>query len=216
MNCKTMLILIVGLLVFSSPAWAQRGSTSTSGSSPQQAPPPRVDIIPMGGYVWTVSQSATYSGFGGDMDIKSDGFWGIALDIYKVPAVQIRLLYRRQDSQLEFRRAGGITDDLGDVAVEYWHIGAVKGIQKGNVKPFTTLTLGGTRYVFDSGDDWKFSIILGLGAKIHLKEKLGLMITGQMPYSFTSAFLGIGTGGLSVGGSGIAQFDVAAGLVITL
>jgi hypothetical protein len=32
------------------------------------------------------------------------------------------------------------------MAVEYWHIGAVKGMTKGNVKPFTGLTLGGTRY----------------------------------------------------------------------
>lgn len=216
MNCKTMLVLIVGLLVFSSPAWAQQDTTWTSGSKPQRATEPRVDIIPMGGYVWTVSQSATYTGFGGDMDIESDGFWGIALDIYKIPVMQVRLLYRRQDSQLVFKRAGGITEDLGDIAVEYWHIGAVKGIQKGNVKPFTTLTLGGTRYVFDDGDDWKFSLILGLGAKVHINEKLGLMFTGQMPFTFTSAFLGIGTGGLSIGGSGIVQFDLAAGVVITL
>ena len=36
------------------------------------------------------------------------------------------------------------------------------------------------------------------------------------PFTFTSTFPGIGTGGLSIGGSGIVQLDVAAGLMITL
>ena len=65
-------------------------------------------------------------------------------------------------------------------------------------------------------DDWKFSIILSLGAKIYVHEKIGFMLAGQMPWTFTDAFLGIGTGGLSIGGSGIVQFDLAAGLMITL
>ncbi|MCH7549697.1 MAG: hypothetical protein IH969_09230, partial [Candidatus Krumholzibacteriota bacterium] len=196
MNCKTMLILVVGLLIFTSPAWAQR-TTSTSGSGSQQAPPPRVDIIPMYGYVWTVSQSATYNLNSGDFDFKSSDFWGVALDIYKVPVMQVRLLYRRQNTQLTIKQFG-VVQDIGDVAVEYWHIGAVKGLEQNNVKPFGALTLGATRYVYDSGDEWKFSLILGLGAKIRLNEKLGIMLSGNMPFTFTNAFLGIGTGGVSV------------------
>lgn len=215
MNCKTMLILVVGLLIFSSPALAQQDTSGTVAYKPKQAPPPRLDIIPMYGYVWTVSQSATYNLNSGDFDFKSSDFWGIALDIYKIPVMQVRLLYRRQNTQLTFKQAG-VIQDLGDVAVEYWHIGAVKGIQKGNVKPFTAITLGATRYVYDSGDEWKFSLILGLGAKIRLNEKLGIMLSGNMPFTFTNAFLGIGGGGVSVGGTGIVQFDVAAGLMITL
>jgi hypothetical protein len=201
-------------MVFSSPSWAQQGTTGTVASKPKAAAP-RLDIIPMGGYVWTLSQSATYNVYSGDVDFKSGEFYGIALDIYKVTFMQVRLLYRRQDTQLTFKR-GGISDDLGDVAIEYWHVGGIKGMQKGNVKPFTGLSLGGTRYAYDGGDDWKFSIILSLGAKIHLNEKIGVMVSGQMPFSFTGAFVGVGTGGVSVGGTGIAQADVTAGLIITL
>ena len=215
MNWKTALALVVGLLMFSSPSWAQQDTTGTVASKPKQAKPPRLDIIPMGGYVWTLSQSANYNLNSGDIDIKSGGFYGLAVDIYAMPFMQVRLLYRRQDSQLTFKRAG-ITEDLGDIAVEYWHVGAVKGIQKGKVKPFTGLSLGGTRYAYDGGDDWKFSIILSLGAKIYLNDKIGVMVAGQMPFSFTGAFVGVGTGGVSLGGTGIAQFDVAAGLIITL
>jgi len=169
----------------------------------------------MGGYVWTVSQGGTYNGNSGDMDLESGGFYGIAADIYAVPVLQVRLLYRRQDTKLTFKQAG-VTETLGDMSVEYWHIGGVKGIQKGKVKPYGSLTLGGTRYVVDSEDSWKFSILLSLGAKIYINPKIGLMVAGQMPYTFTDAFLGIGTGGLSIGGSGIAQFDLVVGLMITL
>ena len=215
MNYKTMLVLIVGLLVFSSPSWAQQDTTGTGGAKLEKEPP-RFEIIPMGGYVWTISQSATYNGRGGDMDVKSSGFWGIAVDINAMPGLQGRLLYRRQDSQLTFKQ-GGTTEDLGDIAVEYWHVGVVKAkMIKDNVMPFTSLSLGGTRYVFDDGDDWKFSVILSLGAKVYINDKIGLMFAGQLPMTFTSAFLGIGTGGLSIGGSGIVQLDLVAGLIITI
>ncbi len=215
MNFKIALALIVGVLLLASPSWAQQDTTGTASSTPAPAKAPRVDIIPMGGYVWTVSQSATYNLTSGDIDIKNSGFYGLAVDIYAVPYMQIRLLYRRQDSQLTFKRAG-ITEDLGDMAVEYWHIGVVKGFQKGKVKPFTGISLGGSRFAYDSGDEWYFSMLVSLGAKFYLNDRIGIMGSGQMGISFTNAFAGIGTGGVSIGGTGITQFDLLAGLIITL
>jgi len=226
---KIMLVLMVGLLAVSSPSWAQQDTTGTAvpeaqepqvQQEPQGAPekkePPRFEIIPLGGYVWTISQSTTYNARGGDADFESGGFFGIAVDINLMPGIQPRLLYRRQDTKLTFKSAG-TTDDLGDIAVEYWHVGVVKAImKKDNVLPFTSITLGGTRFAHDSGDEWKFSVILGVGAKVYINEKIGLMVAGEMPWTFTNAFLGIGTGGLSIGGSGIIQFDIAAGLIISL
>jgi len=172
----------------------------------------------MGGYVWTGSQSATYNQTSGDLDIKDSGYWGVAVDFYAVPYMQVRLLYRRQDSQLTFKRAGtGITEDIDNMSVEYLHIGVVKGIQKGKVLPFSTATLGATRFASDSFEDsWKFSVIFGLGAKIHLSDKIGIMAAGHIPISITDGFVGVSTGGLSLGGYGITQIDVTGGLVITL
>jgi hypothetical protein len=213
MNWKITLALIVGILIISTSAWAQQDTTGSTAYKPTRAP--RFDIIPMVGYVWTLSQSATYNTTSGDIDIKDGEYYGIAVDIYAVPYMQIRLLYRRQDSQLTFKRAG-VTEDISDVAVEYWHIGAIKGMQKGKVLPFTGLSLGGTRFALESEDNWKFSMIFSLGAKVHLNDRIGLMVAGQMPFSFTGAFVGVGTGGVSIGGTGIAQFDVTGGLVITL
>ena len=218
MNLKKTLILVVGLLVVAAPLWAQ--GTQTSSRTTQTTMTHRLEIIPMGGYAWTVSQNATFTDQNGilrngDLDINDSGFWGIAVDINAHPFAQLRLLYRRQDSQLTFKSAG-TKDTVGDMAVEYWHIGGIKGMVKGNVRPFSGLTLGGTRYSSDVGDDWKFSIMLSLGAKIYLNEKIGLMVGGNMPFTFTDAFLGIGTGGMSVGGTGIVQFDVVAGVMINI
>ena len=215
MNWKTTLTLVVGLLMLASPSWAQQDTTGTVASEYKPAKAPRLDIIPMGGYVWTVSQSATYNLNSGDVDLKNGAFYGIAVDIYAVPFMQIRLLYRRQDTQVTWKSLG-VTEDIGDVAVEYWHVGAVKGMQKGKVKPFTGFSLGGTRYAYDSGDNWYFSILVSLGAKIYLNDRFGIMGSGQMGISFTDAFAGIGTGGVSIGGTGITQFDLTAGLIITL
>lgn len=215
MKFKIALVLIAGFLMLASPSLAQQDTTATTAYKPTSVKAPRLDIIPMGGYVWTLSQSATYGFQNGDIDIKSGAFYGLAVDIYAVPYVQIRLLYRRQDSQLTFKTAG-VTNNVSDIAVEYWHIGAIKGMQKGKVKPFTGLSLGGTRFAIESEDNWKFSMIFSLGAKVYLNDRLGLLVAGQMPFSFTGAFVGVGGGGVSIGGTGIAQFDVGAGLIITL
>jgi len=212
MNFKKVLILIAGLLVLSAPVWAQDSTATRQRSAPE---PARLDITLMGGYAWTVSQSATYSGVGGDVDLKSGEFWGIALDINANQFAQLRLLYRRQDTQVTWKQAG-TTEDLGDMAVEYWHIGLVKGMTKGKVKPFTTISLGGTHFIADGADNWKFSAILGLGAKMYVSPKIGFMLAGNMPISFTNAFVGVGMGGLSIGGSGIVQFDLAAGIILSL
>jgi hypothetical protein len=205
---KAAIAIVLGVLFISSSAWAQYGYS-------YEKPEHKVEIIPMYGYVWTVGQSTTYSGYSGDVDIKSSGFWGIAVDIPAKPGLAVRLLYRRQDSEVTFKWPGD-SQTFPDFGVEYWHVGGVGGVTKGNVTPYTSLSLGTTRYIAGGEDDYKFSIILSLGAKVMINEKIGLMVAGQMPWTFTDAFLGIGTGGLSFGGTGVIQLDVVGGLIIAL
>ncbi len=208
MNRKSILGLMVVFLFLSSSLWAQGFEFEQQDH--------KFEIIPQYGYVWTVSRSTYYNNFNGDLDIKNSPFWGVAVDINAKPGMQVRLLYRRQDTQLTWK-SQGTTDDVGDIGVEYYHVGGVGGMTKGNIMPFTGLSLGATRYFTDGlDDDWKFSIILSIGAKLYLNDRIGLMVSGQMPYTFTDAFLGVGMGGLSLGGYGIAQFDVLGGIIIML
>jgi hypothetical protein len=184
--------------------------------------PNRLELIPYAGYVWTLSQDVVIGSAFGEIDIKDMAFYGGALDINLAKRSQktgqLRLLYRRSDSEAEFRSA--LPTVTQDIAVEYLHIGGVGGYQRGNVMPFTSITLGTTRFSGDGGDDWKFSMIFGLGVKVYTEGRVGFMFEGSWPITFTDAYGGVsfGTGGVSpsIGGTGISQLDVGGGVIIKL
>jgi opacity protein-like surface antigen len=190
----------------------------------------KLEVQVIGGYVWTVSKDATISdgegGFtSGSMDLTSGEYWGIEVDInIPKPGAQLALLYRRQETTVEWKQGGGVKRDIGDVAVEYWQIGMVGGVQKDKVMPFTMFTLGATHYDFkgenSAADDWNFSMIFGLGAKIYMSERIALRLQGSMPFTFTNGGAGVGCsfGGCypTVGGTGIFQFDLTAGIAILI
>ena len=131
-------------------------------------------------------------------------------------------MYRRQDSDLEFK--SGFNKITTGMATEYYQIGGLgffPNANMGTTKPFSSISLGATRYAIDGFDDqWKFSVIFGLGVKAYMSERLGLLLRGSMPMTFFSGggSIGCGTGGCysSVGGSGLLQFDVSAGVMVLL
>jgi hypothetical protein len=190
---------------------------------PRSAGAHRFEITPYGGYSWTFARDVFLNVANpGRIDIEDSGMWGIALDYnlpYK-PGSQVTLLYNRQDSKLQFRSLDFSED--ADFAVEYWHIGGSYGVKRGNAMPFTMLTLGGTRYVSEAvGEDvWKFSIIFGAGAKLYANDRLGLKLQGRFPFSIFSGggSVGCGPGGCytSVGGTGVGQFDLSAGIMLLM
>jgi hypothetical protein len=138
--------------------------------------------------------------------------------------MQLELLYQRSDTKLTFRpTATRVKEDISDMAVEYWQIGAVQGVQNDQIMPFGMVTLGATHYIYDSPgfeNSWRFSMILGLGAKFYVNEKIALRVQGRMPYTFfgSSVGIGVGTGGgyVGIGGYGVAQWDLSLGLAILL
>jgi hypothetical protein len=155
-----------------------------------------------------------------EIDLDDAAFWGVALDFnisqpYQKTA-QLRLLYRREDSDVRFRSVSVNVSE--EAAVEYWHIGGLGGVQRGKAMPFTTISLGGTRLVSGTDDEWKFSMIFGLGVKVYTSPKVGIMIQGNWPITFTDSWGGVtvGTGGagVAIGGTGVSQLDVGGGLII--
>ncbi len=106
MNRKSVLGLMVVFLFLSSSLMAQGFEFE-----PQDH---KFEIIPQYGYVWTVSRSTYYNNYNGDLDIKNSPFWGVAVDINAKPGMQVRLLYRRQDTQLTWK-SQGTTEDVGDI-----------------------------------------------------------------------------------------------------
>jgi hypothetical protein len=224
MKSRTAFVVFLAVVATAATSWAQyrqpppRKQKSWSAQQPQH----RLEILGYGGYLWSGGIDAYYGTTYGTMDIKDSAIWGIEADVNVRPGAQMVLLYHRQDSELTFEKAGGVSEVAGDIAVEHWHIGGMSGVQKGNVMPFGMFTIGGTRFVPEFGgasdDIWKFSILFGLGAKIYISERVGLRVQGRMPWIFLSggAAMGCGTGGCytSFGGSGIVQGDVSGGLFV--
>lgn len=182
-----------------------------------------VEIGAHGGYVWTFSRSVYYplvdGTIDGKFDIGSGGFWGITADFNVRPGTQLELLYNRQDSKVTFQPRLGIKQDIVDVNVEYWHVGALYGVRRGDVMPFGSMTFGATRVDYAGSaysDTWKFSIIFGLGAKAYVNDRFGVRVQGRLPFTFVDGGFGLGCGTGSgcyttVGGTGITQIDVSGG-----
>ncbi len=219
-------VWLVGALLcatVSSTAFAQYTSQSTPYSS---APASKADIVLLGGYAFTMSKDIYPAGLpAGQLDINDNAYYGIALDVNVVrhpgKTGQLRLMYRREDSEIVFRPniPGGVTVNPIDCAIEYWQIGGLGGIRRGKTMPFSAITLGGTRLAASGTDEWKFSMIFGLGVKVYSSPKMGLMLQANWPITFTDTWGGVtvGTGGAGVamGGTGVSQLDIGGGLFLS-
>jgi hypothetical protein len=217
---KTVVVVSIIISLSATCALAQYRQPPRAQSQPMNH---TFEIVPFGGYMWTVSRRVNLAypePITGDIDIASSPFWGIELDVNIQPGGQLVLLYSRQDSDLTFNRQGYAKQTISGLSVEYFQVGGIGGVAQGNLFPFGLFTLGATRYAYKNiqaaNDTWKFSIIFGLGAKIYFSDRLALRVQGRMPFTFFSGGAAIGCGGggcyTTVGGSGIAQFDIGGGL----
>ena len=209
------LLLLVFLLLSAGTATAQSAAQADSTTAPpppraqpKQPEPHKFEITGQYGYVWTFE----YSG----VDIKDSSFWAASVDFNVHPFAQLELLYRRQDTDMVVK---GLTTQTFPISVEYFHIGLVKAIKRSpKAMPYTVLTLGASRFNDKdlSSDEWKFSVIPGIGVKYYASERIALRCQADLPISFLGGGVGFGTGGVSVGGWGITQIGVSAGLSLLL
>jgi hypothetical protein len=220
---KFRLLMVVATLAVCVVSVAS-AQTPTAGSTADYVTAHRGELIPLGGYAWTMGFDV-YTGISyGEIDLKDAGFLGVALDVNTQKngsgkTGQIRFLYRRSNTTAQFRAAALAQPIESDVSVEYWHVGGLAGVPRGNVMPYATFTVGGTRLIAGDEDAWKFSTMLGLGVKVYKSPKVGLMIQGTWPFTFMETWGGVavGSGGaaVSLGGTGISQLDVGGGLIVT-
>jgi hypothetical protein len=222
-------VIGAALLVSAASAVSAQYTTPQSSSYGTQQEH-KAELVFLGGYAWTLSHEVYYDYYAaypyGDLDVDDAAYYGAALDINVArgggKTGQLRLLYRREDSTVKFDPYTITASSVpfsNDATIEYWHIGGLGGMVRGNAMPFTSITLGGTRLVANDEDEWKFSMIFGLGVKVYTSPKVGIMIQGNWPITFTDTWGGVafGTGGsgVAIGGTGVSQLDVGGGLIIT-
>ena len=157
--------------------------------------------------------------------------YGVALDIPVHPAMALEVSYTRQDGAMDYDTRYS-KDKLTDMSVNYWQIGAIKGLLDGKVRPWISTSLGATYYspssdsVIIDGEEYraesttKLSFVLGLGIKSYFgkAEKIGLRASIKvLPTLYnTGGGLWIGGGGASLGvtGDAIWQWEAAMGLTV--
>jgi hypothetical protein len=181
----------------------------------------RFELGANAGYGWTFAREVVYNNSGGSADIDDGAHWGGTLDAYVENGKAVRLLYQRLESQLTFHPRALPKIDVADVAVEYFQLGGLAGTPKGNFLPYGMFTLGATRLSYtkiDADDNWRFSMILGFGAKAYVSQKLGVQVEGQIPYTWIDADGSVACGSFgcisTIGGTGVGQANVGGGLFL--
>ncbi len=188
----------------------------------------QTDLQPTVGYQF----GGRYRFYEGDIKLQNAMNYGITLDHELMPGIMIELYYTQMNTDAEWRPAAPRYDNLlprnFKTDVHYFQLGGLKYVDKGNIQPFGAFTLGATwfhSYESDKPaqgvDNTLFSITLGGGVKIMFSEKVGIRLQGRllMPMYFNGLFLGVGTGGASLGATStipIVQGDFTGGLVFRL
>lgn len=219
---KSMLVAALFIALAAPRGWAQ-WTTPSPGEFVQAG---KLEVIPTVGYMWTwsidISPSSAYPS-GGNIDFGSGMSYGLTADINIRPGAQLELVWYRQDTSFDFTERGQPTVTPFDVGVNYWHIGMLGGIPRGNVFPYSSFTLGATQLDakgVNADTIWKFSMAIALGAKVYVSEKIGLRLQARLIPTLLNSGAGLwfGTGGvgLTVGGEALWQFDLSAGLIIQL
>jgi len=215
-----MLLLAVSALVIGNVG------TALAQSSYSLIPEHKVEITVGGGYVWTFGKSGYYNTAAnqGTIDIKDSGYWDITLDFNPATSAgpkvgQLELLFRQQPGTDVQFKVGNIVQNQQQMDVNYYQIGGLGGIPRGKALPFGVFSLGATQYHFKSSalsDEWKFSMIFGLGVKYYASEKMGIRIQGNLPVTFFSSSAGVACPPCSYyySGTGVWQIDVGGGLFL--
>jgi hypothetical protein len=219
---RLVIFLVLGLILSSSLAQAQYGRTKSSYGRSDH----KFEITPFGGFSWTNSYDIYYGHTSGSLDLNDGPIYGVIIDINMIkPGAQLELSYSWQEEKLTYDQGSLFGKrDLFDMSVEYFQIGGVYGIQQGDVLPFSSLTLGATRWnpqnIPGVDDVWKFSVILSLGAKVYMNERMGLRLQFRLPMTMIESGAGMfcGPGGCytAVSATGVLQAEVSAGLMILL
>ena len=200
------LILMTGICSF--PLFAQYGYDSH-----------RFEISPFAGYQFGGKLGIQ----AGTLSIKDVMNYGVALDIYIRPGVQIELSYTRQDTELRLRDIfTGQRSPLFDMAVEYYQIGGLYELRTGRVRPYGLLSVGLTHFnpkPKDRSSEWRFSFGFGGGVKAFVTERIGFRFQGRMLFPYFGQGGGLwcsAPGGcfVSLDGRLVVQADFTGGIFL--
>jgi hypothetical protein len=191
-----------------------------------------ITVTPTVSYMW----AGSYQTLDGDIKLEDGIQYGAILGFGAARNVRAELSWSMLSSRATFapyyNNIGTSSPLVGldiAMAVHYFQLGAVHYVDKGKVQPFIGMTAGAVLFHpedvridgYASSDTWRFALCFVGGLTFNMSERVGLRIQGRlnMPIYFSGAYVGVGTGGASVGATGgvpIVQGDIGAGLSIKI
>ena len=208
------------------------------GGQPRQLPAgfkPYMELSATYGSMWGGNINLSYGLNSRTLRTGTGPSYGLALAYNLHPMQAIEISYTRQDGSLDLDYKGIRT--LTDMSVNVWHIGSVRYLAPGKVRPFVLVSLGATyfspssaSFILDEDDpgntevftesSTKFSFNFGLGVKSYFgeAEKIGIRATFKVMPTLYDAwggmYFGGGGAGLTVSGNAIWQWEAAIGLTV--
>ncbi len=146
-----------------------------------------IEITPFFGYRGGGDFQAQAINPNGDVTIADSVSYGLTVDFPLNPYMQLELMANFQNSN--FEKSGEIFDpnvNLGDVSVDYYHVGIL--VQSGNpkVQGFGVFSLGATQLNPDLAgvkNETRFSSSFGGGVKFYLSPNVGIRLEGRGYYT---------------------------------
>ena len=102
-----------------------------------------IALTPFYGYQFG-GRASTYNG---EVRIKDSENYGVTLDVPYTGTTTIQLLYIYQGTSLQRTdNTTGVTEDLFDLSVQYFHLGGTAEVAKGTTTSFVSGSLGATYF----------------------------------------------------------------------
>ena len=184
-----------------------------------------VEIVPFAGYMF--GGSVNY--YEGKLKIENGMNYGVSLLVPVHDLLDVEINYTRMDSEASFSPYygyPGLEYTETNLGTNYIQIGGVSKFYTQDTKatPFGSLSIGATWFSpseTNYSDVWRFSMALGLGVKIMLSDRVGIMLRGRllMPMYFGGVGVYGGTGGSGVSVNSVVaplQGDFNGGLIIKI
>jgi len=184
-----------------------------------------VEIVPFAGYMF--GGSIKY--YEGKLKIDNGMNYGVSVLVPVHQLLDVEINYTRMDSKASFSSYAGypnFSDRETNLATNYIQIGGISKFYSQNTKvtPFGSLSIGAAWFSPSDGsfqDVWRFSAALGLGVKVMLSDRIGIMLRGRMlmPMYFGGVGMYVGSGGSGVSVNSVVaplQGDFNGGLIIKL
>ena len=194
-----------------------------SGASGTAADAPIVELTPFGAYRF--GGSFDVEGADAAYEAEDSSSYGLIVNFRHQPDTQWELLYSRQQTDAELSDAT-IGASLVDIDTQIFQGGGIYQWDGDAVRPFLSLTLGGTRIRTSSAmgndSDTFWSASIGAGLKIRPNDRLGLRLEarayGTFVSSSTELFCRTGPDAnvcaVQIDGSMLRQIETLAGITL--